>query len=166
VRILEARKVTPDASSPHACRAWFQVEKGNRLLRQLYDDDIDPSGFSHGIFLPKRQLLPDYFVAVKEGDYDGRLLLVAKNGTLKNLPGGFYFLTTDQNFVIGEYATDSSALIVVDVGRRQVIIDGSKRREIPAVKNWYQDHAGYFFTEAEYSIRTILFAGWTSITTE
>src|SRR5437879_13728514 len=151
VRILQAKKATPDSSSPHTCRAWFEVEKENRLLKRLYYDDIDASGFSYGIFVPKRQPLPDYFVAVKEGDYDGRLLLVAKDGTLANLPGGFYFLTTDQRFVIGEHATDSSELVVIDVVRRQVVIDGGKSREIPQIENWYQDGAGYFFTEPDAS---------------
>ena len=151
VRVLQAKKATPDASSPHACRAWFEVKKEDRLLKRLYYDDIEAVGFSYGIFVPKRQPLPDYFVAVKEGDYDGRLLLVAKNGTLANLPGGFYFLTTDQRFVVGEHATDSSELVVIDVVRRQVVIDGSKSREIPPVENWYQDGAGYFFTEPDAS---------------
>ena len=49
VRILQAKKATPDASSPHACRAWFEVQKENRLLRRLYYDDIDASGFSYVI---------------------------------------------------------------------------------------------------------------------
>jgi len=149
VRILQAKKATPDASSPHACRAWFEVERENRLLNRLYYDDIDASGFSYGIFVPKP--LPDYIVAIKEGDYDGRLLLVAKDGTLANLPGGFYFLTNDQRFLVGEHATDSSGLVVVDVVRRQVVIDGGKSREIPPVENWYQDGVGYFFTEPEAS---------------
>ena len=53
------------------------------MATQVSCDDIEPVGFSYGLFVPKRQPVPSYFVALKEGDYDGRLLL----------PGGFYFVT-------------------------------------------------------------------------
>jgi hypothetical protein len=54
--------------------------KGGQLLKRFYYRDINPGGSSFGLFLPKQQPSSDDFVAVKEGDYDGRLLLVDKDG--------------------------------------------------------------------------------------
>ena len=134
---------------PYTCRAWFEVRKDNRLIKRQYYDDIDPSGFSYGIFVPKQQPIEDYFVAVKEGDYDGRLLLVSRDGALSNLPGGFYFLTDDKRFLLEEYASDDSSLVVVDVSMHKMVIDARDDSSIPEVLNWYRDTVGYFFTEPD-----------------
>jgi hypothetical protein len=145
VRIIQA-KSKEHINEPHYCRAWFEVRNGNSLVKHLYYHDIEPVGFSYGIFVPNEQPLPDYFVAVKEGDYDGRLLMVAKDGQLTDLPSGFYFVTSDKRFLVGDYASDDNALIVVDIAKRQIVIDGRKDRKIPEDFRWYRDRAGYFFT--------------------
>ncbi len=150
VRVIQARKRTPGGTAPFLCRAWLETRKGNRLLQRVYYGDIDASGFSYGIFVPKHQPLTD-FIAIKEGDYDGRVLLVAKDGSAANLPGGFYFITPDRQFLIGEHVEDSTYLIVIDLTQRQVVIDGEMVRDIPEVANWYRDERGYFFTEPDLS---------------
>src|SRR6266853_422107 len=122
VRVIQARKRTPGGTSPFTCRAWLETRKGDRRLQRIYYDDIEAVGFSYGIFVPKHQPLTEYFIAIKEGDYDGRLLLVAKDGSVANLPGGFYFETPDRRFLIGEHATDGNSVLVVDIAGRQVII--------------------------------------------
>ncbi|HEY1204089.1 MAG: hypothetical protein ABSH46_21285 [Bryobacteraceae bacterium] len=149
VRIVQARKTTYDTSPPSACRAWFEVRKQGRLLKRLYYDDIEALGGWYGIFVPKKQPLPDYFVAVKQGDYDGRLLLVARDGSLADLPGGAFFVTPDKRFIVGEHSMDTDVLAVADVARRRIVIDGERSREIPQVAEWYQDASGYFYTEGE-----------------
>jgi hypothetical protein len=124
----------------------LEVRKDNTVVRQAYFDDIDPVGSSFGIFLPKHQPLEDYFVALKDGDYDGRLLLVGKDGSLTDLPGGSFFLTPDKRYLIGEHASDYASLIVFDVTQRRTVIDGAKEK-LPGVGDWYLDNAGSFFTE-------------------
>ena len=94
--------------------------------------------------------MPSYFVAVKEGDYDGRLLLIGKDGSLADLPGGFYFATDDKRHLIGLHATDSSSLVVIDVAKRRVVIDGEKEG-LPEIDSWYHDGTGYFFTRVDES---------------
>lgn len=150
IRVIEVKNLGYQ-TEPHTCRAWLQVERGNQLLKQLYYDDIDAVGFSYGIFVPKHQPSAEYFTAVKEGDYDGRLLLVSKDGTLADLPGGFYFLSEDKKYVIGEYAQDESTLMVVDLAQSSVIIDGRTMTNVPEIFQWYEDDAGYFFTETDVS---------------
>ena len=124
VRIIQAKRVyDASAPSPSYCRAWLDVTEGGKVLRQAYFDDIDPVGGSFGVFLPKRQPLSDYFVALKEGDYDGRLLLVGEDGSLTNLPGGGFFLTPDKRFVIGSHSSDYQSPFVIDVALRRLAAD-------------------------------------------
>jgi hypothetical protein len=148
VRIIEAKRIQESAIPPSYCSAWLEVRQGDRVLRQIHYDDIEPVGFSYGIFVPKRQQFADYFGAVKEGDYDGRLLLIGKDGTLSDLPGGFYFVTADKRHLIGLHAMDSDSLVVIDSALRQVVFNGEKEG-VPEVHSWYLDDAGYFFTEVD-----------------
>ncbi|HST11300.1 MAG TPA: hypothetical protein VLL05_13065 [Terriglobales bacterium] len=129
---------------PDTCRAWLEVRKGERLPKRFYYADIEPVGFSFGIFLPKRQPTEDYFVAVKEGDYDGRLLLVRKDGETQDLPGGFFFVTSDRRFLVSEYSSDLYALAVFDLKENRKVLES---RDLPEIGSWYQDDSGYFFME-------------------
>lgn len=146
VRIIQVKAVNDATSTnPSYCRAWLQVREGDRVLRQAYFNEIDPVGWKYGIFLPKRQPFPNYFLALKDGDYDGRLLLVGEDGTLTNLPGGSFFLTPDKRYLIGSHDSDYQSLFVVDLARRRLVIDGEKEK-LPSVDDWYIDKSGYFFT--------------------
>ena len=129
---------------PSYCRAWFEVTDGGRVQRQAYFDEIDPVGTDYGIFIPKDQPVPGYFLALKEGDYDGRFLLVGKDGSLTNLPGGGFFLTPDKRYLIGSHDSDYQYPFVVDLARRRLVVDGEKEK-LPGVDEWYMDKAGYFF---------------------
>jgi hypothetical protein len=147
IRIIHAkRRYEFSAPPPTYCRAWLEVRQGGSVMRQVYFDDIEPVGYYFGIFVPKHQPFEDYFVALKEGDYDGRLLLAGKDGSLTNIPGGSFFLTPDKRYLIGAHDSDYASLFVFDVSNRQLVIDGEKKR-LPAVGDWYLDRVGYFFTE-------------------
>ena len=151
VRIIQVRKVDDrNDSPPSLCRAWVEVRSGGRILRQIYFDDIDAVGGDFGILLPEHQPLNDYFVALKVGDYDGRLLFVGRDGSLTNLPGGGYFLTPDKRYLVSSHASDYESLVVVDVAHLQIVIDGEKEK-LPNTGDWYLDNDGYFFTEYDYT---------------
>lgn len=149
VRIIQAKRIYEiDAPPPSYCRAWLEVRGNGNVLRQAYFDDIEPVGSYYGIFLPEHQPLTDYFLALKEGDYDGTFLIVGKDGTLDSFPGGDAFLTTDKRFLIGSHDSDYESVFVIDLTRRQLSIDGAKEK-LPSVGDWYLDQVGYFFTEDE-----------------
>ncbi len=127
----------------------MEVRSGGSILHQVYFRDIDAVGGSYGIFLPQNQPFKDFFIAKKEGDYDGRLLMVDKEGSLFNFPGGSYFITADKKFIIGGHEVDDGAsLIVIDVVQRKVVIDGEKLG-LSYPDQWYADRLGYFYTENE-----------------
>lgn len=120
------------------------MREGGRVLREAYFGDIDPAGWNYGFFLPKHQPLSDYFLALKDGDYDGRLLIVGQDGNLTNLPGGGFFLTPDKRYLIGSHDSDYQSLFVVDIARRRVVLDGEKEN-LPGVDEWHRDKFGYLF---------------------
>lgn len=144
VRIIQV------VAAEDACRARLEVREGGSVLRQVYFKDIDAVGSYYGIFLPDHQPFDDSFVALKFGDYDGRLLLVGNDGSLTNLPGGDFFLTPDKRYLIGSHDSDYESPFVIDVARRRIVIDGAKEK-LPGVGDWYVDRAGYFFTEDDES---------------
>ena len=149
VRVIQVKRVDDAAEkTPSYCRAWLEVWRGNRLQTQFYFDDIQPVGGSYGIFIPQRQPFTNNFIAVKEGDYDGRLLLVNTDGRAADLPGGPYFVTPDKRYLVGLHSRDSSALVIIDVAKQQVVLDGDKER-LPEINSWYLDSIGYFFTEVD-----------------
>lgn len=121
IKIIEAENKNSHANEPSYCRAWVDVRKENQLLKRLYYGDIESVGWKYGVFIPLQQPLEDFFIVIKEGDYDGRLLLIAKNGAVTDLPGGSYFITGDKQFLIPEYSSDEPGLTVFDLTERKIM---------------------------------------------
>jgi hypothetical protein len=143
IRVIEVNNLGY-TMAPDQCRAWLEVRKGSALLKQFYYADIMPVGNSFGIFVPKLQASDDYFAAVKAGDYDGRLLLVGKDGTTHDLPGGDFFLTEDRRFLVSEYMSDLYAIAIFDLKQGRKVFEA---RNLPEIGSWYRDDSGYFFME-------------------
>ncbi len=108
---------------------------------------MDPAGSSYGLFVPPSQPSPNFLLALKLGDYDGRLLLVDQQGNLTNLPGGSYFMDRQRNLLFSEYYSDASGLAVVDLNSSRVLFQST---QIPPIQQWYQKGGDYFFTESEW----------------
>ena len=68
-------------------------------------------------FCPGSSHLRTTLWPVKEGDYDGRLLLVSKDGVTHDLIGGWFFLTEDRRFLVTEYFSDLYE-VVVSISKR------------------------------------------------
>jgi hypothetical protein len=148
VRVINVRNLGNDYPKdvPHFCSAWVEMRRGEELVKRFYYGDIEPVGFSFGAFVPRHQLLPDYFLVVKEGDYDGRLLVINRDGGVVDLPGGFYFVTTDKRFLVSQLSSDEPGLTVFDLANRRIAL---KPRDMADSDSWYHDKLGYFFTEYE-----------------
>ncbi len=147
LRIIQAKKLSRNTESPRNCRAWFDVIKTKESIFQKYYDDINPVGFSFGIFVPNIQPPSPYSVIVKNGDYDGRLFLVRQDGKVYDLMGGFYFITKDKRYLFSEYASDAPGLVVFDLTSGLTVFSSDK---IPYIHQWYIKGDEYFFTESEW----------------
>jgi hypothetical protein len=151
IRVVNVRKLTPDSTAPHYCRTWVDIRTDGQLKKRISYLDIEPVGYSYGIFVPKVQKSPEYLTLVKLGDYDGRLLLVTRNGTVQNLRGGSFFVTVDGRFLVSDHSSDSPGLSVFDFRKGIAVLD---TETVPYIQEWYRDASGYFFTESEWSGNT------------
>lgn len=147
IRIIHAKRRQGSAAAPSYCRAWVEIIRGEKLVRRIYYDDFEPVGYKYGVFVPARQPSPDYFVFVKEGDYDGRLLMLDSTGKIADTLGGSYFVASGR-FLVSQYSSDEAGLAVFDLDAHKLIL---KTTEVQYVQQWYKDSAGYFFTESEWS---------------
>jgi hypothetical protein len=150
VRVINVKNLgyVEHKDTPHYCSAWVEVMKREQLVKRFYYEDIEPVGFSFGAFVPKLQPGSEFVAIVKEGDYDGRLLLVNREGETVDLPGGFYFVTADKKYIISEYASDDSepGLTVFDLTNQRIVL---QPKDTPEIGSWYRDESGYFFMEYE-----------------
>jgi hypothetical protein len=150
VKVTQAKRIgSRSAEPPYACRAWLEVYDGKTRVWERYFDDISPSGFSYGLSVPQKQPSPDWFAVVKNGDFDGRLFLIDRKGTVTELPGGFYFVTYDGRFLYGEYAADTQEVMVFDLLFGKTVMDTktADSSRLPGdIYDWYHDGKKYFFT--------------------
>ncbi len=149
IQVIEAKKISNSYKKPpHACRAWLYIIKGKQTIFQRCFADIDPVGFPYGLFVPKVQLPFPYFAVIKNGDYDGRLFIVHKDGEVFDLIGGFYFLSENKRYVFSQYASDSSGLAVFDLKKGRVVFSSV---ELPAHQHqWYIIEGTYYFMASEW----------------
>jgi hypothetical protein len=147
LRIIQAKKLIHFTDSPNHCRAWFDVIKSKKNVFQRYYDDVGPVGFSFGLFVPKVQPPSPYLAVIKNGDYDGRLLLVRNDGKVHDLMGGFYFITKDKRYLFSQYASDIEGLVVFDLKTDRIVFSSDN---IPYIHQWYIYGEDYFFTESEW----------------
>jgi hypothetical protein len=147
VKIKQAKRTKNFEQTPHSCRVWLDVGKSTKPVFSRYYDDIDPVGFSYGLFIPTAQPELPYLAIVKNGDYNGRLFLFGKDGKVNDLLGGLYFLTKDKRYLFSEYASDASGLAVFDLVAGIVVFSSE---QLPHIYQWYERNGNYFFTEAEW----------------
>ncbi len=148
VRIAQLKTLSrSETDGPHFCRAWLQVLKGREVLWQRSFDDIEPVGFSYGLVVPSDPPSQDLFAVVKNGDYDGRLLLIGRDGSVIDTIGGFYFLTQDRHFLISDYASDDSGVAVVDLLKSKLLFTAER---LPDIHQWYRNGYDYYFSESEW----------------
>ena len=147
VRIIHAKRRKQSETPPSFCRAWVEIREGATLIRRIYYGDFEPVGYSYGVFVPAKQPSSDYFVFVKEGDYDGHLGLVDASGHLTDTLGGTFFVA-EGRFLVSQYSSDEAGLAVFDFKAHKLTL---KTNDITYPYQWYRDAAGYFFTESEWS---------------
>jgi hypothetical protein len=150
VKLIQAKRLGPRSGEPpYACRAWLEVFDGKNRIWEHYFDDMSPSGFSYGLSVPQKQPSPDYFAVVKNGDFDGRLFLIDRKGTVTDLPGGFYFVSFDRRYLYSEYAAEIQEFVVFDLLFGKIVLDTKTADSSPLpgdIYDWYHDGRKFYFT--------------------
>lgn len=145
ISLIQARVKIPSAKEPHYCRAWLIVKRGDKNVFERYYADIDPVGSSFGLSVLENQLPSPYFAVVKQGDYDGHLFLVDREGTVTDLKSEFLFLTKYKRYLFSVYSEDLSSLQVLDLKKQELVL---AREDLPSIHQWYFKDGTYFFTES------------------
>lgn len=136
------------SDNPLWCSASIEIIKNNDLLKKLSYENILPVGYYYGVFVPKVQPISKYFILVKHGDYNGRLLLINKQGKVTDLPGGLYFISKDNRYLFSKYTSDYSYFLIFDLQLDKVVYESNT---IPNIHQWYYQDDRYFFTSSEWA---------------
>lgn len=118
-----------------------KVEVYTRLFSKM-----EAVGDTAGLYIPEMQPLREYFLVVKLGDYDGRLLLIGRKGGVLDLIGGAYVLAKNGRYLMSDYHADLSGLAVFDTQQGKVVFNASN---LPHFYSWYRAEGRFFFTESD-----------------
>lgn len=149
IRITQSRPRTESGvqTNPRYCQASLKVESKGQKAQQFQYADISPNGFSYGLFVPAKPILENYFMVIKEGDYDGTMYLIQKNGKVHKIPGGYYFVDPSQHLLFITHAMDcncGAAVFSLAKGKLLHKVDTSH------IQQWYRKGDTYFFTTEEW----------------
>lgn len=133
------------------CDASVKIVKGGKVLYEKEYNKIEPLGGAYGLFVPTEQPSDKYFIINKIGDYDGRTLLIEKNGNLTDLPGGLCFITNDKKYLFVEHDQDCcGGLQVFDIMQGKVVFcdppdvkSRSKYRDFESIDYCQKDSSVY-----------------------
>lgn len=139
----EGRKQT----NPQYCQASLKVDSKGKKTQQFNYADILPNGFSYGLFVPPKPVLENYFMVIKEGDYDGTTYLIHKNGKVHKLPGGYYFVDPKQHLLFITHAMDCNCGAAVFSLTKDKMLH---KLDTSHIQQWYRKGDTYFFTTEEW----------------
>jgi hypothetical protein len=126
-----------------ACKAWLVARKGNKTTAQMFFDDIGADYGCAGIFFPKKQPRDDLFIMSKYGDFDGRLLIIDRNGLLNQVPGGDFYVSEDENYLFTNYSSDQTGVSILDLGKNDMLYSDSATGKYK-LGQWYFQDDKYF----------------------
>jgi hypothetical protein len=109
VRIVQYKMDPPTSSEetgPDFCRVVIEIQNQGLQIGYLEFKDIHPFGDNYGVFAPKIQENKDHLIFVKRGDYDGRTIVITKQGRIVNLKGGLFRIFRER-YLISIYCEDS-----------------------------------------------------------
>ena len=121
------------------CKAWLTVKKGNKVTGQLFFDDISADYGPAGIFFPVKQPREDMLVAMKFGDYDGKLIIVDRDGNLNVVPGGDFYLSEDNDMIFSNYSSDQPGVTILDLDKNKLIVSDSGEMDNKLGQWYFQD---------------------------
>jgi hypothetical protein len=100
------------------------VKQGDKVIgKKQYTKTESLGGFA-GLRVPPEQIVEDYFILEKSGDYNSRLLLIHSSGAIVEFPSGSYFWDKEKGiFIILAYSEvdETAEQIVYDLKRKTVL---------------------------------------------
>lgn len=132
-----------DDPNNFTCRGWVYIKnnKTQKVVDTLYYADMLGGGGCSGIYMPSIQPRTDYFVVVKNGDYDGHLIIVDSLGNVTiEKGGGNLQISTDKRYLFSNYNSDIQAATIFDFNKHKTILTADSvlnGSEEPVIMDWY-----------------------------
>ncbi len=124
-----------------SCRVLIRTIKENKRIDEINYGNINPVGSSFGIAFSKNQKKENLFIASKFGDYDGKIIIINKNGEIQSFQGGQYFVTNNGEYLVSNWSSDLSGLTIYDLTKKEICLN----KELDFhLGNWYYSDNTYF----------------------
>ncbi len=119
--IIEIGQIFEKPFSTHKfyCKAIIQAKINNKIINELYFDDFEPVGDSYGLCFNKNQLITNYIIGSKYGDYEGLVILIDSRGRIFKKSGGNYFISANRKYLISRWNSDLSGMTVFDFDKNK-----------------------------------------------
>jgi hypothetical protein len=81
------------------CQTWWGLKKDGRWV---FSENVSLEGLGGfaGLYMPPVQPSRAFFTLVRFGNYDGQLIKILPSGKVLRCPGGNYFLTPDNQYMV------------------------------------------------------------------
>lgn len=125
------------------CKAIIQTAGKDRIIDELYFDNIEPVGSSYGICFNERQPNDNFLMGSKYGDYSGQIIIIDNKGKIIKESGGNYFIS-DNRFIISDWYSDLSGITIFDFETSKIVYS----QELPVyLSKWYENAGKYYAAE-------------------
>ena len=126
------------------CKAIIQTTGKNKIIDELYFENIEPVGSSYGICFNKRQPNDNFLIGSKYGDYSGQLIIIDNKGKIIKESGGDYFISDNNRFIISDWYSDLSGITIFDFKTNKIVYS----EELPVyLSKWYENAGKYYAAE-------------------
>ena len=129
-----------DVSDGNLCTATIITTKDKMTIDSVgfYSE---PVGGSYGI--SKGLKINGHFIFTKHGDYDGRTIIVNKNGKIHNIIGGLAYLDEASNLLISNYESDLAGFSLFDLKQDSVLMEMEDFENAP--RSFHKDFGNRYF---------------------
>lgn len=128
------------------CKAIIQTTRKDRIIDELYFDNIEPVGSSYGVCFNERQPSNKFLIGSKYGDYSGQLIIIDNKGKIIKNPGGDYIISDNNRFIISDWYSDLSGITIFDFETSKIVYS----KELPVyLTKWYENTGKYYAAEWE-----------------
>jgi hypothetical protein len=142
VRLIQAKE---KSGTTFVCRGWIEIRPAGGAPKWIERGDLEPVGSSFGLFVPSHQPSRELFLIVELKNYDGNLLLIDKKGTLRQVPGGSYFVDLPHRLLFSRSFSDVPPfLAVIELDTGKTVFQGINEE----IVRWYRIGADLFLIKA------------------
>ncbi len=126
------------------------IRTNNVNTDSLLFENIDPVGSAYGVYLCK-DLICNYYIALKYGDYEGLTILIDTNGKIEKFSGGLPYIDYENHILISEYYSDISGFTMFDLENHKLLLDIEVEEQIQAFYHYKQE---YFVSVIDFATNT------------